>query len=50
FRAIEEFIEGHARSVSHLSGVPMTLWGNQKESKRTREELDKTDAAHMTTL
>ncbi|KAH9293285.1 hypothetical protein KI387_041509 [Taxus chinensis] len=50
FRAIEEFIEGHARSVSHLSGVPMTLWGNEKESKRTREELDKTDAAHMTTL
>ncbi|KAH9290762.1 hypothetical protein KI387_034879, partial [Taxus chinensis] len=49
-RAIEEFIEGHAKSVSNLSDVPATLWGNEKESKRTIEELDKTDAAHMTTL
>ncbi|KAH9331228.1 hypothetical protein KI387_003336, partial [Taxus chinensis] len=50
FRAIEEFIQGHAKSVSNLSGVPAALWGNEKESKRTIEELDKTDAAHMTAL
>ncbi|KAH9294292.1 hypothetical protein KI387_040507, partial [Taxus chinensis] len=50
FRAIEEFIEGHAKSVSNLSGVSAALWGNGKESKRTIEELDKTDAAHMTAL
>ncbi|KAH9312183.1 hypothetical protein KI387_027218, partial [Taxus chinensis] len=50
FRAIEEFIEGFAKSVSNLSGVLTALWGNEKESKRTIEELDKTDAAHMTAL
>ncbi|KAH9292692.1 hypothetical protein KI387_042122, partial [Taxus chinensis] len=50
FRAIEEFIMGHAKSVSNLSGVPATLWGNEKERKRTIEELEKTDATHMTAL
>ena len=50
FRAIEKFIEEHVKSVSNLSSVPATLWGNEKESKRTIEELDKTNAAHMTTL
>lgn len=50
FRAIEEFIVGHAKSFSNLSGVPAALWGNEKESKRTIEELDKMDAAHMTAL
>ncbi|KAH9299920.1 hypothetical protein KI387_044616, partial [Taxus chinensis] len=50
FRAIEEFIVGHAKIVSNLSSVPAALWGNEKESKRTIEELDKTDAAHMTAL
>ncbi|KAH9307022.1 hypothetical protein KI387_011426, partial [Taxus chinensis] len=50
FRVIEEFIEQHVKSVSNLSGVLATLWGNDKESKRTIEQLDITDAAHMKTL
>ncbi|KAH9293610.1 hypothetical protein KI387_041184, partial [Taxus chinensis] len=50
FRVIEEFIEQHVKSVSNLSGVSTTLWGNDKESKRTIEQLDNTDAAHMKTL
>ncbi|KAH9295577.1 hypothetical protein KI387_039165, partial [Taxus chinensis] len=50
FREIEEFIEEHVKSVSNLSSVLATLWGNEKESKRTIEQLDDTDAAHMTTL
>ncbi|KAH9315800.1 hypothetical protein KI387_024427, partial [Taxus chinensis] len=50
FRAIEEFIVGHAKSVSNLSSVSAALWGNEKESKRNIEELDKMDAAHMTAL
>ncbi|KAH9308088.1 hypothetical protein KI387_035999, partial [Taxus chinensis] len=50
FSAIEDFIEQHVRSVSNLSGVPATLWGTDKESKRTIHQLDKTNTAHMKTL
>ncbi|KAH9301106.1 hypothetical protein KI387_012689, partial [Taxus chinensis] len=50
FNAIEEFIEQHVRIISNLSGVLATLWGTDKESKRTIEQLDVTDSTHMTTL
>ncbi|KAH9308472.1 hypothetical protein KI387_036383, partial [Taxus chinensis] len=50
FSAIEEFIEQHVTSVSNIRGVLATLWDNDKERKRTIDQLDKTDAAHMTTL